>query len=45
MGEFVQVEIDAAVAVIRLSRPPMNALNAQVQTGIAEAAAQLATDR
>ncbi|HEV8221065.1 MAG TPA: enoyl-CoA hydratase-related protein [Streptosporangiaceae bacterium] len=45
MGEFVQVEIDAAVAVIRLSRPPMNALNAQVQTEIAEAAAQLATDR
>jgi len=45
MGEFVQVEIDAAVAVIRLSRPPMNALNAQVQTGIAEAAAQLASDR
>jgi enoyl-CoA hydratase/carnithine racemase len=45
MGEFVQVEIDAAVAVIRLSRPPMNALNAQVQTEIAGAAAQLATDR
>jgi enoyl-CoA hydratase/carnithine racemase len=45
MGEFVQVEIDAAVAVVRLSRPPMNALNAQVQTEIAEAAAQLATDR
>ena len=45
MGEFVQVEIEAAVAVVRLSRPKMNALNAQVQTGIAEAAAQLATDR
>lgn len=45
MGEFVQVEIDASVAVIRLSRPPMNALNAQVQTEIAEAAAQLATDQ
>jgi enoyl-CoA hydratase/carnithine racemase len=45
MGEFVQVEIEAAVAVVRLSRPKMNALNAQVQTEIAEAAAQLATDR
>ena len=44
MGEFVQVEIDAAVAVVRLSRPTMNALNAQVQTEIAEAASQLATD-
>jgi enoyl-CoA hydratase/carnithine racemase len=45
MGEFVQVEIEGSVAVIRLSRPPMNALNAQVQTEIAEAAAQLATDQ
>jgi len=46
MGDFVQVEveIDSTVAVIRLSRPPMNALNAQLQTEIAEAAAQLATD-
>jgi enoyl-CoA hydratase/carnithine racemase len=45
MGEFVQVEIESGVAVIRLSRPPMNALNAQVQTEIAAAAAQLAADR
>jgi Enoyl-CoA hydratase/carnithine racemase len=44
MGEFVQVEIEAAVAVVRLSRPKMNALNAQVQTEIAEAASRLATD-
>ena len=44
MGEFVQVEIDAAVAVVRLSRPKMNALNAQVQTEIAGAASRLATD-
>jgi enoyl-CoA hydratase/carnithine racemase len=44
MGEFVQVEIEAAVAVVRLSRPKMNALNAQVQTEIAEAASRLAAD-
>jgi len=44
MGEFVQVEIDAAVAVVRLSRPKMNALNAQVQTEISGAASRLATD-
>jgi enoyl-CoA hydratase/carnithine racemase len=44
MGEFVQVEIEAAVAVVRLSRPKMNALNAQVQTEIAEAASRLAMD-
>ncbi len=31
MGEFVRVEIDQAIATIRLGRPPMNALNAQVQ--------------
>ena len=44
MGEFVQVEIDSAVAVVRLSRPKMNALNAQVQTEISGAASRLATD-
>jgi enoyl-CoA hydratase/carnithine racemase len=44
MGEFVQVETEAAVAVVRLSRPTMNALNSQVQTEIAEAASRLATD-
>jgi enoyl-CoA hydratase/carnithine racemase len=42
VGEFVRVETDQAVATIRLDRPPMNALNAQVQQEIAEAAAQVA---
>ena len=28
MGEFVRLEVDGAVATIRLDRPPMNALNA-----------------
>jgi enoyl-CoA hydratase/carnithine racemase len=44
MGEFVQVEIEEAIAVIRLDRPPMNALNAQVQSEIADAAAQVSAD-
>ena len=44
MAEFVQVETDDAVATIRLDRPPMNALNAQVQDEIAAAAAQLTAD-
>jgi enoyl-CoA hydratase/carnithine racemase len=44
MGEFVRVEIEGAIAVIRLDRPPMNALNAQVQSEIADAAAQVSAD-
>lgn len=44
MGEFIRVEIDQALAVIRLDRPPMNALNAQVQEEIAAAAAQVTAD-
>src|SRR5947209_9891509 len=44
MGEYVRVERDQAIATIRLDRPPMNALNAQVQGEIAAAAEQVATD-
>jgi enoyl-CoA hydratase/carnithine racemase len=44
MGEFVRVESDQAIATIRLDRPPMNALNAQVQAEIAAAAAQVGAD-
>jgi enoyl-CoA hydratase/carnithine racemase len=44
VGEFIRVEIDQALAVIRLDRPPMNALNAQVQEEIAAAAAQVTAD-
>lgn len=46
-GEFVRVEpVDdqPAVATIRLDRPPMNALNSQVQEEIAAAAGQVADD-
>ena len=44
MGEFVRVEVDGAIATIRLDRPPMNALNGQVQDEIAAAAGQVDTD-
>jgi enoyl-CoA hydratase/carnithine racemase len=49
MGGFVRVEAapgDAgpAVAVIRLDRPPMNALDSGVQAGLAAAAAQVSDD-
>jgi len=37
-SEFIKVELDAGVAVINLVRPPMNALNLQMQREIASAA-------
>jgi len=42
MAEFVDVSIDSGVATIRLDRPPMNALNAQVQQEIGDAAQSVA---
>jgi enoyl-CoA hydratase/carnithine racemase len=44
MGEFVRVESADGIATIRLDRPKMNALNAQVQDEIAAAAAQVSAD-
>ena len=44
MGEFVRVERDQGIATIRLDRPKMNALNAQVQDEIAAAATEVDTD-
>ena len=44
MGEFVRAEVAEEIATIRLDRPKMNALNAQVQDEIAEAAAQVSGD-
>ena len=44
MGEFVRLEVDGNIGTIRLERPPMNALNKQIQEEI-RAAAQEATDR
>jgi len=44
VGEFVRVEVADGIATIRLDRPKMNALNAQVQGEIAEAARQVSAD-
>lgn len=44
MGEFVRLEVDGAVGTIRLDRPKMNALNAQMQDEIRQCAIE-ATDR
>ena len=43
-GKFVRLEVEGGIATIRLDRPPMNALNAQVQEEL-RAAATEAGDR
>lgn len=40
MTEFVRLEVDGGVGTIRLDRPPMNAVNRQVNLELAEVAAQ-----
>ena len=42
MGEFVRLEVDSGIGTIRLERPPMNALNRQVQEEIRTAAQEAA---
>ncbi|MBE9376246.1 enoyl-CoA hydratase/isomerase family protein [Saccharopolyspora sp. HNM0983] len=44
MGEFVRLEVDGAVGTIRLDRPPMNALNQQIEAELRDAAIE-ATER
>jgi enoyl-CoA hydratase/carnithine racemase len=44
VGEFVNLEVDGGIGTIRLDRPPVNALNQQVQAEI-QAAATEATAR
>lgn len=44
MGELVRVEVDEAVGTIRLDRPPMNALNAEIQAEIEQAAAEVSAN-
>src|SRR5690348_7220103 len=38
MGEFVRLDVDGGVGTIRLDRPKMNALDAQVQRELMDAA-------
>jgi enoyl-CoA hydratase/carnithine racemase len=45
MSESVRVEVDGGIATIRLDRPPMNALNAEVQAALAAAAAEVGERR
>jgi enoyl-CoA hydratase/carnithine racemase len=42
VGEFVRLEVAAGIGTIRLDRPPMNALNKQVQEEIRDAAREAA---
>ena len=44
MADFVRVEIRDGIGTIRLERPPMNALNRQVQEELRDAATAGATD-
>ncbi|MQA64054.1 MAG: enoyl-CoA hydratase/isomerase family protein [Actinophytocola sp.] len=44
MGEFVRLEVESGIGTIRLDRPPVNALNKQMQEEI-RAAAHEATER
>jgi len=44
MGDFVRVTTEAGIATIRLERPPVNALNGQMQREIGAAAAQVGAD-
>jgi enoyl-CoA hydratase len=42
VGEFVRLDVDSGIGTIRLERPPMNALNRQVQEEIRTAAQEAA---
>ena len=44
MAEVVTVSVDEGIGTIRLDRPPMNALNAQIQEELRAAATALAAD-
>src|SRR4051794_33246855 len=44
MAELVRVETDGAVATIRLDRPPMNAINSEVQEQLRAAAMAVSAD-
>lgn len=45
MGEFVRLDLDGPTATIRLDRPPMNALNTQVQEELRAAAEEASRRR
>ena len=45
MGELVRIEVDQAVATIRLDRPPMNAISAAVLAELTAAAREVSADQ
>ena len=45
MREFVRLEVDGGIGTIRLDRPPMNALNAEIQHGLIAACREAAERR
>jgi enoyl-CoA hydratase/carnithine racemase len=45
MGEFVRLEVESGIGTVRLERPPMNALNAQVQDELRAVAAEASERR
>ncbi|MFR9729655.1 enoyl-CoA hydratase/isomerase family protein [Saccharopolyspora sp. MS10] len=42
MGEFIRLEVEGAIGTIRLDRPPMNALNRQIEQELKAAATEAA---
>ena len=45
MSDLVRVEVDGGIATIRLDRPPMNALNAEIHAALAQACAEVSADK
>jgi enoyl-CoA hydratase/carnithine racemase len=45
VSDTVGLEVEGGIATIRLQRPPMNALNAEVQAALADAAAEASARR
>jgi len=45
MSEFVRLEVEGGIGTIRLDRPPMNALNVEIQDALAAAAVEAAARR
>jgi len=45
MSNFVRLEVDGGIGTIRMDRPPMNALNAEIQDALHAAAVEVSTRR
>jgi enoyl-CoA hydratase/carnithine racemase len=45
MSDFVRLEVEGGIGTIRLDRPPMNALNAEMQDALHEAATEASARR